>query len=117
MDYKTKAFIVGATGDILLQTIVAYNGDLAGLKNYFQTHNPIESVFIAGGMMFGFSFAYELTGLPIEILPLSLYGAGLDLAFRYGRIFPSLDSYYEALPIPLSILWGIVPMLLPLVIT
>jgi hypothetical protein len=116
LDFKTKSFLVGFTGDVLLQTTVYYNGDFAGLKSYFDTHNPFESVFIAGGMMFGFAFAYELTGLPLEVIPLAIYGATLDIAFRNCRLFPSLENYYQTLNPILSIFWGIVPMVLPLFI-
>jgi hypothetical protein len=55
-----------------------------------------------------------MTGLPINIATMSLYGAGLDVLFREFRLMPSLDGYYEALTPLQSMFWGTVPMVLPL---
>ena len=114
MIYSTKAFIVGAIGDIGLQIIAQQRGDIAGLKTYFKQHGSTESVFIASGLMWGSARIYELTGLPLNPIYLGIYGGILDLGFRYGNIMPSLDNYYKTMSVEKSMLWGAIPMIIPL---
>jgi hypothetical protein len=42
-----------------------------------------------------------------------MFGCGVDLVFRYGKLFPSLNEFYETLPVWLSTGWGGVCMILP----
>jgi len=107
------ACIVGFVGDFLLQIIGNKNW---GLQGYFKQHGPVESVFIAGGMMTIFYVLYLLLKLPLKLEYLAVYGIVLDLIFRKFRIFPSLDGYYSALNYFESGLWGAIPLMLPLFI-
>ena len=112
VSFKSKAFVVGVVGDILLQ-ILTKESDIAGLRKYFDIHGSIESVTIAGGMMYAFGSMYELSGLPLNNMNLALYGGSLDMVFRHLRVFPSLDSYYDALDPVESVIWGVIPMVMP----
>jgi hypothetical protein len=76
----------------------------------WRLHMPLQVIFLT------LTVAQELFELlPIEDndLNIFIYGGVLDLLFRYGRIFPSLDGYYEALPIWLSFIYGGLPFLIP----
>lgn len=118
MNFNERAFIIGMIGDFILQIIVKYhpNGDFAGLKSYFQQHGSFESMFIAGGMLYFFSFLLDVFGIEKNIINLSIYATILDVLFRIFRLFPSLDGYYHALNPFLSIIWSIIPLNLPLFI-
>ena len=105
------AFFVGLVGDILLQLITHLRGNFAGLKHYFYTHGKLESLFIASGIMFLFMYIYLSVGLPYSIIYLFIYGALLDLLFRYGNLFPSLEEYYKVMSVRNSALWGGLPFL------
>ncbi len=110
MEYSEKSFIVGVVGDTALQLLSpSFPG--WGLQPYFELHGPLESVFIAGGMMYGFARALEAVTEP-TVLVAFVYGVGLDFAFRGLRLFPSLDSYYDSLSVPLTALWGGLPMVM-----
>ena len=112
MDLKTKAFLVGVGGDLALQFISSKRGNIAGLKSYFEQHGKMESLFIAGGLMFGASYFYELSGFQQSNLNLFMYGGALDVAFRYTRAFPSLDGYYGSLNPIQSVFWGGLPFII-----
>jgi hypothetical protein len=116
MNLNQITFIVGIFGDFLLQIIVRYhpNGDFAGLKSYFTQHGIFESLIIAGGMLYLFMIILDLLKIKKTYINLGIYGGILDILFRYLRIFPSLDGYYKALTVYQSILWGAIPMMLPL---
>jgi len=116
MNLVSIAALVGFFGDVLLQILVKYNVGNWGLKDYFKQHGSAESMFIATGMMALFYVIYLFTGLPVTIPYLAVYGVVLDLIFRLTRIFPSLDGYYKSLNYFESALWGIIPMILPLLI-
>ena len=111
--FTDKAFWIGVIGDFALQTIVRYRGNFAGLKDYFKQHNMFESLMIAGGLMCLLAKLYVMTGLPLNNYYLFIYGGLWDLAFRYLRLMPSLDGYYEALNHVQSFIWGGIPMLIP----
>lgn len=114
MSFKHKAFIVGFAGDAALQLLVQNGYGDWGLSEYFERHGSVEAMFIAGGMMYAAAYVHEkLTG-GNEPLSLFVYGAAVDVAFRYGRIFPSLDGYYAALTPVESAIWGGLPMVMPL---
>ncbi len=117
MNYNQKAFIIGMIGDFSLQQIVKYHpkGDFAGLKSYFKIHGSFESLIIAGGMMYLFGILFDLLKQPKTFFNMVIYGTILDILFRQFRLFPSLDGYYNALTVPQSILWAIIPMSLPLI--
>jgi hypothetical protein len=109
--------LTGFFGDLGLQllTSLGFGGTSGwGLHVYFQQHGRAEALFVAAGMMTLFYVLYWFTALPWTYLYLAIYGVILDLLFRYGRIFPSLDGYYNALSIVESALWGAIPMMLPL---
>jgi hypothetical protein len=114
------SILTGFFGDAFLQ-ILARQGigkcGSWGLKPYFKQHGTAESLFIAGGMMGLFYTLYAITGLPFEIHWLSLYAVLIDFLFRYTRLFPSLDKYYQCQSIwRTTTIGGIVPMLIPFII-
>lgn len=111
--FSIKSFFIGVAGDIALQTIVKQRGNFAGLKDYFEQHGQIESYMIAGGLMFLVAFLYEMTNLPLKNSYLFIYGGIWDILFRYLRLMPSLDGYYEALNPIQSFIWGGLPLILP----
>ena len=114
MNFRDKAFFIGMGGDLALQVITKQRGDFAGLKEYYEIHGEIESLFIAGGMMFGFSYLYQLSGLPITNTNLFLYGGMLDVIFRNGKISKTLNETYYKNTTPLqSFIFGGIPMVLP----
>jgi hypothetical protein len=118
MEYNKSAFIVGMIGDALLQLIVHYSptGDFAGLKSYFHQHGIFESLLIAGGMLYFFGILLDLVNIQKTYLNLSIYGTILDILFRKFRLFPSLDGYYGALTPLQSIIWAIIPIILPKIV-
>ena len=112
------AFVFGITADIALNVVTKqdWTPDV-GLKDYFVKHGALESVFIAGGLLFGSMF----TGLTfwggdvnrVGTVPfLFAYGALLDVAFRRFRLMPTLDSMYNKLHPLTSILWAGGPLVL-----
>jgi hypothetical protein len=116
MDLVSIATLVGFFGDILLQLLVKYNVGNWGLKDYFKQHGSAESMFVAAGMMAIFYVIYIISGLPLKIGYIAVYGVILDLIFRLTRLFPSLDGYYASLNYVESAIWGIIPMIIPLLI-
>ena len=60
-------------------------------------------------------FLFDLLKQPKTFFNMAIYGTILDILFRQFRLFPSLDGYYNALTVPQSILWAIIPMSLPLI--
>ena len=119
MDFKLLCFLVGFFGDAFLQIIVLIRGNIANLKVYFQRHGRLESMFIAGGMMFLFGWVYtQLQALFSVSLNnnyyLFLYGGLLDIIWRKFALFPSLTyTYYKANNPIQSFIWGGIPMMLP----
>jgi len=113
MDLRTKAFFIGMIGDFILQQIVNYKGNFAGLKDYFKQHGVFESLCIAGGIMFISTYIYQQLKLPLKPLPLFIYGGILDVLWRQLNLMPSLEhTYYAALNPIQSFFWGGAPMLL-----
>ena len=107
MDLRTKAFFIGMIGDSILQMIVRYRGDFAGLKGYFEQHGIFESLCIAGGIMFIATYIYQQLGLPMKIIPLFIYGGILDILWWKFNLMPSLEhTYYAALNPIQSFFWG-----------
>jgi len=118
MDIVSLSCMTGFAGDALLQ--IGDRNDMGGptgwgLRNYFKHHGPVESVFIAGGMMslFMIGFVYAV-GLPLTYTNLAVYGIIIDLVFRKLMIFPSLKEYYEYFGYVGSAFWIAVPMMIPL---
>ena len=117
MDFRLVAIaaFVGFFGDAALQLIVGNTGYDWGLREYFALHGSAEALFIAAGMLAIFFAALGLIpGFPINYLSLAIVGALLDILFRAGNIFPSLAGYYQSLDPITSIVWGAIPMMLPL---
>lgn len=106
--HTKAALVVGGVGDAALQTLVNNGYGPWGLDTYFGKHGAVESVFIAAGMMGVFTAAAK-PFLDDSAVQWFLYGAGLDVAFRYSRIMPSLDNYYESMSVPASLFWGGAP--------
>ena len=116
MNTLTLYFFTGFFGDMALQLINKFRGNIAGLDKYFKLHGSIESLFIAGGMLWLFAFIYDKSKLPFTYQYLFMYGGLLDILFRQLMIFPSLDTYYAALTPEISFIWGGIPMIAPLLI-
>lgn len=110
--YLYKSFFIGLFGDIILQGIVYFRGNIAGLKKYFQIHGPFEAVLIAAGIMFISAYSFMLSGLKFSYTNLFIFGGILDLLWRYLRLMKSLDSYYAALDPVTSFIWGGIPMII-----
>jgi len=121
-DIISVAFLTGFMGDIGLQLLVAsgMGGPSGwGLKSYFKQHGPLESMFIAGGMLAGFYMIYiYILGLPIHththIYYIGIYGIIIDYIFRKFMIFSSLKGYYAYMNYYWSAFWIFVPMILPI---
>ena len=111
----SKYFIVGALGDISLQMYISNYGDVAGLEEYFKQHGTNESIVIAGGLMAMAKFVFLALGLPNKPIPNFLFGGCVDIAFRYGHIFPSLEGYYTSMNPFESFVWGGIPMVIPFI--
>lgn len=112
----TISCLTGFIGDASLQYLTKYMGGETGwgLKEYFKQHGPVESLFIAGGMMTLFYIIYfVLLELPLNGCYLAIYGIILDWIFRETMLFPSLEGYYKALNYFWSAFWGAVPMMMP----
>lgn len=117
-NFERMCFFVGFVGDGLLQWIVQMRGNIANLKPYFTQHGRLESMFIAGGMMFLFGYLYTKFRLVFQLAPnnlhLFLYGGVLDIIWRQFHLFPSLTyTYYTANNQIESFIWGGIPMVLP----
>jgi len=114
LSYGETGILVGMVGDGILQFIVknSKDVDLWGLKTYFRLHGRAESIFVAGGMLGFFSMMYSIYDPTFSTPGLCLYGAILDLIFRYCHVFPSLGAYYAHFSVALTILWAIIPFLM-----
>jgi hypothetical protein len=111
--------IVGFLGDGSLQLLTHYGmgGESGwGLNEYFAQHGRAEATFIAGGMLGLFAILFALTGLRFTIQNMIIYGILLDLLFRLTGIFPSLNGYYNSLNYFWSAVWGVIPLVIPLII-
>lgn len=114
--YLTISFFVGFIGDLILQSLPSNYLSNYGLDSYFNLHHPIESMTIAGGLMFILSWIYLFLNIPLNIFYLALFGIGMDLCFRHLNIYPSLNDYYSKLNHFWTGLWGAIPMVLPYII-
>jgi hypothetical protein len=107
---STASLLLGIIGDIALNYLTRFKRfPDVGLRSYFALHGPVESVMIAGGLMFVSMF------VALNLLKLSSYntvsglfviGIVIDLLFRYLRIMPSLDGMYKSLNVIHSALWA-----------
>jgi hypothetical protein len=110
---ENKAFFVGFCGDFGLQLISKYKGDIVGLKNYFKQHGSLESMFIAGGMMYLFALIYVWMGFPKKNIYLFIYGGILDIIFRNFGLSTSLNNtYYKNISPINSFIWGGLPFVM-----
>lgn len=119
MNIVSIATAVGFIGDAILQILVKNGlGGTSGwgLKQYFNQHGKAESMFTAAGMLAVFFAIYVSTGLPLKVQYLAIYGIMLDLVFRKTMIFSSLNAYYNSLNYFWSAVWGVIPMIIPLLI-
>ena len=116
MDLRTKAFFIGMIGDLTLQQIVKYQGNFAGLRDYFNQHGILESMMIGAGIMFIATYVYQQLKLPLTVPYLFIYGGILDILFRQLNLMPSLEhTYYAALNPIMSFIWGGIPMIMILI--
>ena len=92
-----KAFFIGVAGDLGLQTLNKYTskGKDWGLDTYFAKHGPVESLFIAGGMLVAFELLYDKIFTTKEYLYLFLLGGVVDVFFRTTMPMESLKDYYN----------------------
>lgn len=114
------ACFVGFFGDLIMQILGRYIPyyKKCCLSEYFKQHGPVESLFIAMGLM---SFLYityiYVFKFPIKWYYIALYGIIWDLIFRVFRVFPSLDQFYDNHGyLFTAILGGAVPILMPYVV-
>jgi len=118
MDIVSLACMTGFAGDAILQTGVQHKmgGPTGwGLKGYFKHHGPVESLFVAGGMLSLFMVIYVYAlGLQPTYTNLAVYGVVLDFVFRKLMIFPTLKEYYQYFGYFWSAVWGAIPMMIPL---
>ena len=114
MNFAEAGFVVGFVGDLALQIIVDIRGNIANLKPYFQRHGPIESLFIAGGVMFFVSWIYEwIPYVQKNYWQVFLYGGIWDILWRKCHLFITFDdTYYTANNQLESFIWGGIPMVL-----
>lgn len=111
-DFVSSSIVTGALGDFFLQGISKSHAEW-GFKSYFKQHGFFESIFIASGMMALFSLLYvSYYPGPIDIYMVFLYGGFLDILFRYSRIMPSLDAYYDNVNPFLTFVWGGIPFVI-----
>jgi hypothetical protein len=115
MNLAIAGFLTGMIGDILLQLITYFRGNFAGLRDYFALHGILESIFIAGGILFTAGWVYEYLQLPMTYIHIFIYGCLVDIIYRNLHLMPSLDpTYHAALPPWLSMLWGGISLVLVL---
>ena len=82
MNFETKSLLVGIAGDLALQMITYQRGELVGLKSYFDQHGKVESLMIAGGLMYSNTLLYQQTGLPTSNVNL----------FQFNTIYNNPDN-------------------------
>lgn len=108
------SLLVGFLGDLFLQWFFPSR---YGLEGYFKKHGPLMSMFIASGMMGVFSLLYVFLGLKLTILGVFIYGAILDLIFRFSPFLnPLLGEYYSTNGMGWTMLWGGIPFVLSLIL-
>lgn len=111
----SRSFFVGVIGDAILQMITYHRGNFAGLRDYFKQHGIMESLMIAGGIMFVAAYVWNTTWLETTWLNIFIYGGILDIIWRQGNLMPSLrNTYYAALSPVVSFIWGGIPMVMAL---
>ena len=119
MDIVSVSLLTGFFGDFILQLLTKYTnlgGKTGwGLIPYFSQHGSIEALFTAAGMMGIFYVIYlYVLRLPLNYIYLAIFGVLLDFIFRKMELFPSLDGYYRHLNYFWSVVWGAIPMIMPL---
>lgn len=112
--YEVAAFYTGFLGDLALQVFVQMGVLDAGLGPYFALHKPFESACIAAGLMYlcGLVYVTMYNDEPTDYRRPFIFGVGLDILFRYGRLMPTLDTYYAALSPLTTMVWGGIPMVM-----
>jgi hypothetical protein len=114
----STAFVVGLIGDGLLNLIISNSDYDWGLKEYFQTHGPLEAMFIASSLM----MVTMASGLGLwggvnksnSYAFLFVFGCLVDLAFRYLHLMPSLDKMYKHMYVVQSMVWAGGPLVFSL---
>lgn len=114
-------FVVGFVGDAGLNFLTQVAKVLdAGLVDYFPLHGTFEALCIAGGLVALVTFVSLIIWTRVfkmslyDFIPTAIYlfifGAVLDLAFRYLHLMPTLDGMYEYLSIPVSMFFAGSPL-------
>lgn len=118
MTYRDVAFGIGVAGDAALQLLSQTPfGEDWGLTQYFKIHGPVGAMFIAGSMMYMFTwFISAVSGPTPDYFIVFMYGVLLDVLFRVTRIMPTLDGYYTALSPLTTMIWGGIPAVLPFMV-
>jgi hypothetical protein len=122
-DLVLIACLTGFFGDLFLQMapkVSSLGGPTGwGLDEYFRQHGRVEAMVLAAGLVGMTYIVYLLTGLPVTIPNMFLYGCLLDvLVFHKWMIFPSLKGYYEYFKgdyVQPAIIGGGIPVALPLI--
>lgn len=114
LSYPEACAITGFLGDFGLQIL---DRGKWGLTEYFNKHGRLESMFTAAGMLavFGTMWVY-FAGGPPTIMQAMIYGAFLDMGFRYEMPMKSLSTYYRECDLWFTIPWGGIPFVMALFI-
>jgi hypothetical protein len=117
------AFVFGFGFDLLLNILVRTHGFWdVGLLEYFNIHNTLEAMCIAGGLMLICMWAILTLwgGDPnrdgtTEFIFVA--GMMIDVIFRLFHIMPSLDEMYTKLSPITSMLWAGGPLAASFLVT
>ncbi len=111
--FSIKAFLFGVIGDFFLQVINknSTKGQDWGLDYYFEQHQPIEALAIAGVLTSATLFTHDIF-FQRSLPTLFFTGMVWDIVFRNAMIMPSLKQYYAKLNWMESILWAGGPAML-----
>jgi len=104
-----KAFLMGVLGDAGLQMLgTSISSEQWGLRDYFARHGPVESLFVAGGMVSAFWYVSTIY-LGLDPYGSAFLGAVTDVAFRTWLPMKSLAGYYAYMPWWKSVFWAAFP--------
>ena len=106
-------FITGIVGDSILQ-FLQYRGVEMGLKEYFEQHGIVESLFIASSVLVSTYILYNTVfGFKFSYLGLAVFGFLVDICYRYLNVLPSLKGMYKFPVVQVSLIAGSFCAVLP----
>lgn len=111
MDLFKAGAIVGAVGDVGLQTASRLGIGNEGLERYFEENHPLESVALASGLTAMWSGLYGLVaGDQKSLHGFMAWSAAVDILYRYEHpvLYPSLADYYAHNTPLASVLYNII---------